>query len=149
VACVAAGALAAGPAFAVGAPAATAVHASGIAAHGLGAQRPTVRLAPHSSGFHALDVLPVRVDLKQWAVTPGNQGAVSSCVTWAIDYGMLGWYSKFTGRAGQPFAPMYTYSQINGGVDAGSYPTAALQIAKTQGNDTRAHYTHGDYDWRT
>jgi hypothetical protein len=147
VALAASGALAAAPAIAAAAPAS--VHASGIATHGLGAHRPTTRFAPRTARFAALDVLPVSVDLKQWAVTPGNQGAVSSCVTWAIDYGMLGWYSKYTGRAGQPFAPMYTYSQINGGVDRGSYPTAALEIAKTQGSDTRAHYTQGDYDWHT
>jgi len=125
------------------------VSAATIAAHGLGAQRSIVRIAPHTARFAALDVLPASVDLKPWAVPPGDQGQLSSCVTWAIDYGMLGWYSRYTGLAGQPFAPMYTYSQINGGVDGGSYPTAALDVAKAQGNDTRAHYTHGDYDWRT
>ena len=104
---------------------------------------------PRTARFAALDALPTSVDLKQWAVTPGDQGQVGSCVTWAIDYGMLGWYSKYSGVAGQPFAPMYTYSQINGGVDGGSYPTVALDVAKTQGSDTRAHYTQGDYDWRT
>lgn len=149
VALFAATAFAAAPAFAEGASLPASTHASGIASHGLGAHRPTARLAPRPARFSALDVLPVSVDLKQWAVPPGNQGQVGSCVAWAIDYGMLGWYSKYSGRAGQPFAPMYTYSQINGGVDGGSYPTDALEIAKTQGNDTRAHYTHGDYDWRT
>jgi hypothetical protein len=116
--------------------------------HGLGARRPTQVLAPRA-GVFALDVVPASVDLRQWAVTPGNQGQVGSCVTWAIDYGMLGWYSRFSGRAGQPFAPMYTYTQINGGNDNGSDPTAALNIAVTQGSDTRADYTQGDYDWRT
>jgi len=149
VALVASGTLAAAPALAAGVSGPGAVHASAVAAHGLGAHRPAARLSPRTARFAALDVLPVSVDLKPWAVTPGNQGALSSCVTWAIDYGMLGWYSKYSGRAGQPFAPMYTYSQINGGVDGGSYPTAALQIAKTQGSDTHAHYTQGDYDWRT
>jgi hypothetical protein len=125
------------------------VSASTIAAHGLGAHRSTALVAPRTAHFRALDVLPASVDLKPWAVTPGNQGQVSSCVTWAINYGMLGWYSRYNGIVGQPFAPMYTYSQINGGVDAGSYPTSALEVAKTQGSDTRAHYSHNDYDWRT
>ncbi|HEV7524398.1 MAG TPA: C1 family peptidase [Acidimicrobiia bacterium] len=142
-------ALATGSAYASGASGLSSAHASAIASHGLGAHRPTGRFVAPSAHFSALDVLPASVDLKQWTVTPGNQGQVSSCVTWAIDYAMLGWYSKYSGRAGQPFAPMYTYSQINGGVDAGSWPPAALEIAKTQGSDTRAHYTHGDYDWRT
>ncbi len=92
---------------------------------------------------------PASVDLRRWAVTPGDQGALGSCVTWAIDYAMLGWYANFSGRPGAPFAPMYTYSQIDGGVDRGSYPGDALRIAKTQGNDTRADYTQGDYDFRT
>ena len=111
----------------------------------LGAVKPLHVLAPRIA---VLDVLPASVDLRRWAVAPGNQGQVSSCVAWAIDYGMLGWYANYTGRTGAPFAPMYTYSQINGGVDEGSLPTDALQLAKTQGNDTRADYTQGDYDWR-
>jgi hypothetical protein len=128
---------------------ASSVQASSVAAHGLGAHKPAGHIAARVGGVSALAVLPVNVDLRQWAVPAGNQGQVSSCVTWAIDYAMLGWYSRYSGRAGQPFAPMYTYSQINGGADVGTYPAAALDIAKTQGSDTRAHYTHGDYDWRT
>jgi len=116
-----------------------------IASHGLGAARPAGHVAPRVS---ALAAPPASVDLRKYAVTPGNQGAVGSCVTWAIDYGMLGWYAKYSGHAGAPFAPMYTYSQINGGVDNGSSPISALQVALTQGSDTRADYTQGDYDWK-
>ncbi len=144
ISCVVAS-LVAGTMLASGPASASSLPVSAIAAHGLGARRPTVRIAPRAS---ALDVPPVSVDLRQWAVIPGDQGQVGSCVTWAIDYGMLGWYSRYSGRAGQPFAPMYTYSQINGGVDGGSAPSSALQVAVSQGSDTRAHYTQGDYDWR-
>jgi hypothetical protein len=121
-----------------------------MSAHGLGAKVPALRVAVHR-GVSALDVPtpPASVDLRQWAAPPGDQGAVSSCVTWAIDYGMLGWYSRYTGRGAELFAPMYTYSQIHVGGDGGSYPTAALDVAQAQGNDTRAHYTQGDYDWQT
>jgi Papain family cysteine protease len=122
------------------------IQAAAIESHGLGGRLPTARVAPR---VNALAVPPASADLRKWAVPPGNQGAVGSCVTWAIDYGMLGWYSRYSGRTGEPFAPMYTYSQINGGVDRGSSPIAALQVALTQGSDTRAHYTHGDYDWKT
>lgn len=115
------------------------------AIHGLGALPPTKVVAPRVA---MLETLPASADLRQWAVTPGDQGQVGSCVTWAIDYAMLGWYSRYANRTGQPFAPMYTYSQINGGVDAGSVPTAALQLGVDQGTDTRADYTQGDYDWR-
>jgi hypothetical protein len=129
-----------------GGPSAEAV----VAAHGLGARIPAGRLAPRAARSAALAVLPAGVDLRRYAVAPGNQGQVGSCVTWAIDYAMLGWYARFDGRAGQPFAPMYTYSQIHFGAgDGGSYPGAAFEIARTQGNDTRAHYTQGDYNWQT
>lgn len=131
-----------------GAPSASAAPAP---LHELGARRTAGHVAPHlpqGSDMAALDALPAAVDLRTWAVPVGNQGTLSSCVTWAIDYAMLGWYSRHDRRAGQPFAPMYAYSQINGGSDTGSYPTAALDLAVAQGNDTRADYAQGDYDWR-
>jgi hypothetical protein len=121
-----------------------------VAGHGLGARLPAGRVAPQPARISALAVLPASVDLRKWAVTPGNQGQVGSCVTWAIDYAMLGWYAKFDGRVGQPFAPMYTYSQIHlGSGDGGSFPSDAFEVARTQGNDTRAHYPQGDYNWQT
>ncbi len=130
--------LVAGVAYATTAPAPV------VAAHGLGAALPTRRVAP---SVRVLDTDPASADLRAWTVPVGNQGQVGSCVTWAIDYAMLGWYSRYTAVSGQPFAPMYTYSQIDGGIDGGALPTAALQLAQTQGSDTRADYTQGDYDW--
>ena len=66
---------------------------------------------------------------------------------------MLGWLSNATGHGGQPFAPMYTYSQIvikdSDGNELGSYPTDALDLAVAQGNDTKAHYSHDDFDWHS
>ncbi len=145
----------AGPAAA----AAVAAPAPVVAQHGLGA-RVSLTSAPAPAPVpvpvrtavatsSALVVLPTSIDLKKWAVTPGNQGALNSCVPWTIDYAMLGWYSRYSGRLGQPFAPMYTYSQINAGGDWGSDPTAALQLAVTQGNATRAAYPRGDSNWKT
>ena len=89
------------------------------------------------------------VDLRQWAMPIGDQKTLFSCTTWAIDYAMLGWYANREGVSGAPFAPMYTYSQINHGVDAGSQPVDALNLAMTQGTDTHADYAQGDYDWQT
>lgn len=126
--------------------------AATIAAHGLGARPPSAATSAGVSAravSNAMVAVPASVDLRRWAVTPGDQGALNSCVPWAVDYGMLGWYSRFSGLAGQPFAPMYTYSQINGGGDYGSSATAALQVAVDQGNDTRAHYPQGDSNWST
>ena len=93
--------------------------------------------------------LPASVDLRAYAMPVQNQGKVHSCVTWAIDYAMLGWYANRDGAKVNRFAPMYTYSQINGGVDKGSDPADALKIAQAQGSDTAADYSQGDYDWQT
>jgi hypothetical protein len=116
-----------------------------IATHRLGAL-PSLRLvAPPDVGIAS--ELPDAVDLREWAMPIGDQGAVGSCVTWAIDYAMLGWYAKKTGRDGAPFAPMYTYSQIMIGDDGGSYPTDAMRVAMSQGSDTKAHYSHDEFDY--
>jgi C1A family cysteine protease len=122
---------------------------------GLGLLPSTNHIAPikPAAGANAV-TLPDSVDLTQWDAPVGNQGTVGSCVTWAIDYAMLGWYSNHDGKPGQPFNPMYTYSQIhvnNTDTGGGSYPAdltdatgvlhpGALNIAQTQGNDTMAHY---------
>jgi hypothetical protein len=119
----------------------------------LGARRPTTTVKPKQpitvGGISAQAALPTTVNLRQWAVAPGNQGSLNSCVPWTIDYAMLGWYSRFSGRAGQPFAPMYTYSQIHLAGDGGSYPTDALKLAVAQGVDTRADYKQGDFNYKT
>jgi hypothetical protein len=107
-----------------------------------GALLPTEEVEPAPTA--ASSSVPSSVDLSNYSVPVGNQGKVGSCVTWAIDYGMLGWYSRHDNHAGQPFNPMYTYSQIhldNSAEGGGSYPSAALNIAEQQGNDTMAHYS--------
>ncbi|HET9730438.1 MAG TPA: fibronectin type III domain-containing protein, partial [Acidimicrobiia bacterium] len=91
--------------------------------------------------------VPVSADLSADAPTPGNQGNLGSCVTWAIDYGMLGWYANHDGHAGAPFAPMYTYAQVRlaGG---GSYASSVLGVATNQGDDTAADYqANGSDPW--
>jgi hypothetical protein len=114
--------------------------------HPLGANAPNTRQAPEVSAFATL---PASVDLRQYAMPAGDQGYTSSCVTWAIQYGMMGWYFNKAGWQGPPFAPMYTYSQINNGVDMGTWPSLALGIGVVQGSDTRAHYSHADDDWQS
>jgi hypothetical protein len=98
--------------------------------------------------------LPASVDLTQWDVPVGNQGQVASCVSWSIDYAMLGWYSNHDRHLDQRFHPMYTFSQThvdNSASGGGSYEEntvdangvlhpGALNVALTQGNDTAAHY---------
>lgn len=93
--------------------------------------------------------VPASVDLRQYTMPIASQGQVSSCVAWTVDYALLGWYARRDGHTGSPFAPMYTYSQINHGVDKGSQPQDALNVAYTQGTDTRADYYQGDFDWQS
>src|SRR5215211_8014883 len=100
---------------------------------GMGAKRPKTQLAAVLPAATITASLPATVDLSSYDVAVGNQGQVGSCVAWAIDYAMLGWYSKHDGRAGQPFHPMYTFSQIHSTNDAdggGSDPEDALTVAQ-------------------
>jgi hypothetical protein len=94
--------------------------------------------------------LPVSVNLSNYSVPVGNQGQVSSCVSWAIGYAMMGWYYNKLGRSGPPFAPMFVYSLTNNGADRGSWPADALKVLGERGIDTKAHYGAGwATDWRT
>jgi hypothetical protein len=99
----------------------------------------------------AVGALPPSVDLTKWSVPVGDQGPIGSCATWAIDYAMLGWYSNRHGKAGQPFAPMYTYSQISkaSGGDNGSTFKEVFELARTSGSETMARYPQGDFDYFT
>ena len=118
--------------------------------HGLGA-RPASTSATSPATF-APRALPASVDLTRYTVPVADQGQVGSCVTWAIDYAMMGLYSREQGRSNTQFAPMYVYSQIQakyGWKDDGAYPSDAYNITRTQGVDTRADYTPGSFNWRT
>jgi hypothetical protein len=98
-------------------------------------------------GTGAFTAPPASYSLKSFAVPIGDQGWVGSCVAWAVDYGMLGMYAKKAGRLGAPFQPMFVYSQINGGQDAGSWPLDAFSVLQSEGSDTQAHYSHDNFDW--
>jgi hypothetical protein len=113
---------------------------------------PKKQVAPTRPARSLLSTLPASVDLSPYSPLVGDQGKVGSCVTWAIDYAMLGWYSIRDGVSGQPFNPMYTYSQIhanNSRDGGGSRPIDALRVALQQGNDTMAHYSHSATDFRS
>lgn len=102
--------------------------------------------------------LPAGVDLSRYAMPVGDQGSVGSCVAWTVAYEILGWYANRQAALvatlnPRSFAPMYMYSQIrqldSGGNENGSYPIDAFNLIINQGNDTRANYTQGDFDWRS
>ncbi|MEN3360363.1 MAG: hypothetical protein V7637_4345, partial [Mycobacteriales bacterium] len=77
------------------------------------------------------------------------QGQVSSCVGWSTGYTLLGWYANYQKHAGAPFAPMYVYSQINGGRDAGASIPSAWNILESQGVAQQSVYSQGNYNWST
>jgi hypothetical protein len=100
---------------------------------------------------------PASVDLSAQLPPVGDQGWVGSCVTWAEDYGVAGWWANKTGHAGAPYAPMYVYSQIQrdrGWSDYGAYSNdgydyAAGSEGSDGGIDTQADYQpQGNYDWQ-
>lgn len=105
-----------------------------------------------SSTSLAAGTIPVSVDLSQYAPPVGNQGSVNSCMAWAEDYYQRDWYASRDGYAPSAtlvsFAPMYTYSQVPGGsTNSPTYMNDHYNIMQTQGVDTRADYTQGDYNY--
>lgn len=93
--------------------------------------------------------LPAAADLSRFAPSPGDQGQVNSCVSWAINYTAYTILEAEQGIAGGPQAPMYTYAQLVKGQNVGTYPKDTLDIAASQGVDARSHYWQGDYDYTT
>lgn len=88
-------------------------------------------------------------DLSQWAMPVADQGPVNSCVAWAIDYSQLGWYYAKAGKlpAGS-FSPMYTYSQVPGGMVNGyTFPSDHYEVLRLQGDVPRSQYPKGDYNY--
>jgi len=122
--------------------------------HGMGAIHTSLSAAPglpapaSASAQFAAAALPARVDLSAYDPKVGDQGRIGSCTTWAIVYGMMGWFAKRSGHSGAPFAPMYAYSQVNGGSDNGSSPVDVLDLLSTQGADSKADYPHPSTDWK-
>jgi hypothetical protein len=96
--------------------------------------------------------LPTSVDLSQYDMPVGDQGSVDdSCVPWAIDYAMFGWYANEVGES-TAFAPMYSYSQLHADNSAGGGGTSGQSVlleAESQGVDTQSDYTQGNYNFTT
>jgi hypothetical protein len=95
------------------------------------------RSIPLASAFMRGD-LPSRKDLSSWFPVPGDQGAQSSCVGWAVAYG-LKTYQEAVERKVRPtlsttFSPSYIYNQIKGGgCQAGSHIYDALNLVRSEG----------------
>jgi hypothetical protein len=94
----------------------------------------------------AAAALPASIDLTRYAMPAGNQGGVGSCAAWATDYTALGYWENRQGIAGGALQPMYTYSQVTGGVDQGSSIEGNLQVDE-QGIDVQTDYWQGNFDF--
>ena len=91
--------------------------------------------------------LPASVSLTQYAIAVGDQGQLGSCAAWATDYSALGYWENKQRISGGGLAPMYTYSQVDGGVDDGSSIEGNLWVDETQGIDTQSDYWQGNFDY--
>ncbi|MFI5839159.1 IPT/TIG domain-containing protein [Catenuloplanes sp. NPDC051500] len=103
-------------------------------------------------GAHATADLPVSVDLRSYAPSPGDQGQVGSCVSWSIAYQIMGYYAKRQAGVGAPYAPLYLYMRTvasGGAPSAGTNPDNALTVASAGGVDTQEHYFQGTTGWQT
>lgn len=145
------------PSFAAAAPpmpkqvvSATGLGTARIVHHALGGLRPTTHISAPAASPATLSSLPSSVDLTAYDVPVGNQGPPGSCVTWAIDYALFGWYEHRLGLQQRLLNPMFTYSQVHltTSVDGGgSNPNTVLSYLQNQGADTMSHYSHNAWDF--
>jgi hypothetical protein len=103
-------------------------------------------------GIAAADVLPASVDLTGKTITPGDQGALGSCVSWSEGYTIAGYYANAQHQSGAPYAPMYLYSQVHVSSSAdggGSSTGSAWNVLASQGIAEQSVYTQGNYNFTT
>ena len=113
--------------------------------HGLGARRPSTRLAaPRPAAARVRSAaLPASVDLSAGAPAIGDQGQVGSCGPWAVGYSIMGYYAKTQPHAGAPFAAMSLYNEVNGGRDVGTSVFQLYDALKQKGITEQAVWKHG------
>ncbi|MBB2890624.1 C1 family peptidase [Flexivirga oryzae] len=108
-----------------------------------------VRTVGRPKVLRAMQQAPASYSLKQYALQPGDQGQVGSCVAWATGYTAYGVLMNEQGISGSPMAPMCIYSQIAQGHDNGTWASVALPMEQAQGIDTQSDYWQGNYDYTT
>jgi hypothetical protein len=113
--------------------------------HHFATPREIAALAPFARTGEA----PASADLTNYALPPGNQGQVGSCVSWATGYTGFGILMNEQHIGGVPMAPMFVYAQIARGDDEGTWAGVALPIERDEGIDTKTHYWQGDFDYTT
>ena len=108
----------------------------------------------------AMGQLPTHVDLSPDMPPPGNQGAIGSCVGWAIGYSLKSYHEKtergYDYLSGNQLdyrhimSPSYIYNQIYiEDCMKGSYFVDALEIIKNQGISTWDSFPYEDRNCET
>lgn len=102
-----------------------------------------------------MGTLPSSVDLSSWFPSPGNQGQQSSCVGWAVAYGLKS-YQEARERNIRPtsnnqiYSPSFVYNQIKqGSCGGGSSIVQALNLLKSNGVATIQDFPYSQYDCST
>lgn len=87
-----------------------------------------------------MGTLPASKDLSAWFPAAGNQGNQTSCVAWAVCYGLKSYQEavekkRRPAEASQVYSPSYIYNQIKlqGCNTGGSYIHRALDLLKAEG----------------
>ncbi|GAA1659499.1 C1 family peptidase [Fodinicola feengrottensis] len=123
------------------------------ARHGLGLRLDQPAAPSRHTGLPVLPSksasVPTSYSLSQYAISPGDQGQVGSCVAWSTMHSGYGILMNEQGISGSPMAPMYIYAQIAQGDDEGTNGNVALDLADSQGVDTASDYWQGDFDYTT
>jgi hypothetical protein len=99
-----------------------------------------------------MGTLPSSVDLSSWFPAPGNQGQQSSCVGWAVAYGMKS-YQEARERNTRPvnnsqvYSPAFVYNQIKlGNCGGGASIVQALNLLKVNGVSTMEDFPYNQSD---
>jgi hypothetical protein len=99
-----------------------------------------------------MGTLPSQKDLSDWFPEPGQQGQQSSCVGWAVSYGLKS-YQEAIERRRKPktndhlYSPSFVYNQIKlADCGGGSRIVDALNFLKRSGTATLSDFPYTPYD---
>ncbi len=87
------------------------------------------------------------VDLTANAEPVGNQANINSCASWAIGYGLAGWWVNKLGKFAREdwFNPMSVYGAVSNHANVGTSPSDNFNRIKTIGITRESDYTVDDW----
>lgn len=89
------------------------------------------------------------VDLRANAEPVGNQGSVNSCASWAIGYGLAGWWSNKLNKIPLDnwYNPMSVYGVVGNYANNGSYPSDNFNRIRDVGINLETQYSVDDWTY--